>query len=260
MSKNFLTRVSSVWQFSFYSLMTNFWVWVFYGIVQFFCFASAAFAIFLGLLGLIGFDARVVCQRFLEQISQKSHGVVVSYAFSEVFSWISSFPVALGLFLLGLGLVSYGFWLNFGVTIIARDLYFGLPVSLRRVFAIDWPVFFKVIGAMLLMIAVVVPAFFLFIVPGVFLMVRLIVVFPLLANDSSLGVFEVFKKSWQVTAHRWDRVLWFLIGCFFMNLIVGHFLRIFVMALLLPLARYALLYELQTEQTGQRAIDELVCS
>jgi len=243
MRKNFLMQLEAVWNFSCYQLMRFFWGWMLYTIAQFMFFVGGVVLIALGTLSLVGLDSVAVCYQLIDGIEQGSMGVVSCkpiVAFLEGFSWG---PLGILALIIGVVSIAYSNWLNFGVSRIAYRLTqvnepgAGLFTS---VLSIEFARLVRVFGAAVLLALVVVPAFFLFIIPGVFLTIRLIAVFPIMATDASCTVWQAFVQSWKLTATSWRSALWFLVGYAVLYLFVASYLQPFFWLTVFPLARFAL--------------------
>ncbi len=247
MQGNFFTRIDGVWRFTFLQLMRYFWGWLFFSIAQVFFLAFGAACAALGVMSLIGFDSTLLCGQCFGALEQSSGGVISSGPLVVVLRAFASKPLGLLILLVGCVSFCYGLWLNFGVNRIAYRLSQPGASSERlfwSMFSIELVWFLRVVGASLLLMVIMLPAFVAFIIPGVFLMIRLIAVFPIMATDATCTIRQAFVRSWRLTASLWPLALWFFLGLVVIHLCLASYIRVFFSVSGFALARFALFNEM----------------
>jgi len=133
-------------------------------------------------------------------ISAVANGVSTSLEESESGSaMLLSFGVALA----G-GFVSYV--INAGLILFAIKRAAGDPsASFDDLFAC-FPIFWKIVGLNVLQAVLILVGLFLFVLPGIYLMVAYLMALPLVA-ERGLGIWEALETSRQALTHCWFRML-----------------------------------------------------
>jgi hypothetical protein len=102
-------------------------------------------------------------------------------------------------------------WLWIGLVRVLFDLYDTGSSNVSQLFSGSLSQTFKMLAGCVLLMLMLIPAFMLFVVPGIYLLLRFMF-FPCFIVDQDAGVIESFKKSWHITeGHEWAMVLLLLV-------------------------------------------------
>lgn len=147
-------------------------------------------------------------------------------AFSLIFGFISEMIAPAGLFGLILELISMFIQIVLSMGVLKAMLHVvrGESFDLDTILSTQ-PLFFKYVGATILLSIMLVLGFLFFIIPGIYFAITYTFV-PYLVVDKEMGVFESMKKSAEMTkGKKWD-ILAFMI----VSLLIGYsgFLLFFV--------------------------------
>ncbi|MAZ58659.1 MAG: hypothetical protein CMP56_04565 [Flavobacteriales bacterium] len=118
-----------------------------------------------------------------------------------------------------------GLYVSASITLMSIKYMRGESVGLRDLTSIDFKVFFNYILFTITALVGVIIGLFLFILPGLYIAVRLIFA-PFLIVDQKMGFDEAIEKSWQMTSQNTGKITTYFLTILLM-VVVGFFLFLF---------------------------------
>jgi len=118
-----------------------------------------------------------------------------------------------------------GLYVSASITLMSIKYMRGESVGVRDLTSIDFNVLFNYMLFTITAVFGVIIGLFLFIIPGLYIAVRLMFA-PFLIVDQKMGFDQAIEKSWQMTAHNVGKITIYILTILLM-LVVGFFFFLF---------------------------------
>ena len=127
--------------------------------------------------------------------------------------------------IISLPITLLGLYVSAAITLMSIKYMRGESVGLTDLTSIDFKVFFNYMLFTITAVFGVIIGLFLFILPGLYVAVRLMFA-PFLIVDQKMGFDQAIEKSWQITAHNVGKITIYILTILLM-LVVGFFFFLF---------------------------------